>query len=35
MSQHLAIKIEKKKDDDIFNAISEGNLKKKMSQHVA
>ncbi len=30
-SQHLAIKIEKKKDEDIFNAFSEGDLKKKMS----
>ena len=29
------IKIERKKDDDDFNSISEGNLKKKMSQHVA
>jgi hypothetical protein len=29
------IKIERKKDDDIFNTISEGDLKKKMSQHMA
>jgi hypothetical protein len=29
------IKIERKKDDGKFNSISEGNLKKKMSQHVA
>ncbi len=29
------IKIERKKDDDDFNSISEGDLKKKMSQHMA
>ncbi len=31
----MAIKIEREKDDDIFNALSEGDLKKKISQHVA
>ncbi len=31
----MDIKIERKKDDDIFNTISEGDLKKKMSQHMA
>ena len=31
----MDIKIERKKDDDIFNTISEGDLKKKMSRHVA
>ncbi len=35
MSQHVAINIERKKDDDVSNGISEGDLKKKMSQHVA
>jgi hypothetical protein len=35
MSQHVVIKIERKKDDDIFDAISEGDLKKKISQNVA
>ena len=29
------IKIERKKDEDNFNSISDGNLKKKMSQHMA
>ncbi len=29
------IKIERKKDEDDFNSISEGDLKKKMSQHLA
>jgi hypothetical protein len=27
------VKYEKKTDDDIFDAITEGNLRKKMSQH--
>jgi hypothetical protein len=31
----MAIKIERKKDDEFFNAISERDLKKKISQHVA
>ncbi len=30
-----SIKIEKKTDDDVFDTITEGDLKKKMSQHVA
>jgi hypothetical protein len=29
------IEIERKKDGDDFNSISEGDLKKKMSQHMA
>jgi hypothetical protein len=28
------VKNEKKTDDDVFDAITEGDLKKKMSQHV-
>jgi hypothetical protein len=28
------VKNEKKTDDDVFDAITEGHLKKKMSQHV-
>jgi hypothetical protein len=35
MSQHVAITIERERDDDIFNVISEGDLIKKMSQHEA